>query len=467
MGLILLMAVSHYSYESNFPATGAELFAYHERSTALQRLTPPWQPVKILNRSGGIENGATVDAEIKLGPIATRWKLIHQDYSQGQQFADFQIFGPLRYWHHLHSFCSLGSRTGNLKETIQFEVPFGRLGRWLTEKKIKRTLNRLFTYRHTVTENDLNHLINFRDQSRRKVVITGGNGLIGSDLAIFLAVQGHDVLILSRSGKSLVFGIRAARWDPKKRYIDSAATANADCWIHLAGENIAKRHWTQSRIREIRDSRVETTSFLADYLAKLEDPPECFISASGTGFYGSRNEVVDESTSKGKGILSDICHAWEDASNVLESAGIRRVFVRTGVVLSLNGGALAKLLPFYRVGLGGRIGSGTQYWSWIAMDDLLRVFDTAMQDSRLSGPINATAPIPVSNREFSKTLGAILNRPAILPAPAWVLKSLLGRMADEALLSDQNVVPDKLTRMGFSFNFPELDLALSHSLGVY
>ena len=257
------MALSLYSYESNFPVTGPELFAYHERSTALQRLTPPWQPFRILNKSGGIENGGTVEVDMKLGPLRTRWKLIHQDYSKGQQFADFQVSGPLRYWRHLHSFRSLGTRAGNLKESIQFEVPFGKLGHWLSDKHIKRKLNRLFTYRHAVTENDLNHWINFRDRPRRKIVITGGNGLIGSELAIFLVAQGHDVLILSRSGKSRVFGIPAVHWDPSKDYIDSTATANADCWIHLAGENIAKGRWTNSRIKEIRESRVKTTLFLA------------------------------------------------------------------------------------------------------------------------------------------------------------------------------------------------------------
>lgn len=462
------MNTSLYSYESNISASTADVFAYYKRPATLLRLVPPWEHFKILRQTGGIEDGGSVTLQVKIGPCNCIWKTIHQDYQENQQFSDVQVKGPFKYWKHTRSFRSMNANVTNLKDTIQFEIPFGQLGYQLGYSKIRERLNQVFTYRHTLTENDMKHWSVLKSFPKSKVVITGGNGLIGSELAVFLRAQGHDVLILSRSGKSKIFGVPGLRWDPKKRFLDSNLPNDIDCWIHLAGENLSTGRWTTGKIKRIHDSRVDGTRFLVDYLIGLKRPPKTFICASGVGFYGSGQDEKNESSAKGKGILADVCNAWEEASQGLEAHGIRRVILRTGMVLSYKGGALRKMLPIFKWGFGGTLGKGSQYWSWIAMDDLLQIYNTAIQDSQMSGIFNAVAPAAVSNRQFAKELGSTLNRPSFLRTPEIGLKSIFGPMADEVLLASQNVVPERLLEeQAFHFNFPELELALSHCLGTY
>lgn len=461
------MAAHFFSYDSIIPAPAADVFAYHERPSALQRLSPPWEPVQIINKSGGIREGDTVSIRMSLGPVKSTWEAKHIEYQENRQFVDIQVKGPFQYWKHTHSFRSISPLETNLKDTVQFKLPFGRVGDALAYGKVRRKLNQLFTYRHTTTRNDMNDWMALKAYPASRVAITGGNGLIGSELAVYLQSLGHEVVILSRSGKSKVFGVTAVRWDPADKFIDADALSDVDCWIHLAGENLAKGRWTSKRIKMLKDSRVQSTRFLVEFLLGLRKPPSVFIAASGVGYYPSCQAVVPEDSEKGKGVLADICSAWEDASSSLIGSPIRRVVMRTGIVLSKKGGALPKLLPVFKSGFGGRVGSGDQFWSWIALDDLIRVYNFALKDPQYEGVVNAVSPTACTNREFTKSLGRVLGRPTVLPVPAGGLKILLGQMADDALLASQNVKPVALKSYGFRFYFPDLNLALEHCLGKY
>ncbi|MDA0346550.1 MAG: TIGR01777 family oxidoreductase [Verrucomicrobia bacterium] len=461
------MASHLYSYESNISAPAADVFAYHERLGALQRLIPPWESVRVVSSKGSIQNDDSITIKMNLGPFKTLWKAKHQDYQKNRQFVDVQVKGPFKYWKHTHSFRSLDPHRTNLKDTIQLELPFGLIGRRFVYPKVLKQLNKLFTYRHAITQNDLKDWMQLKSFPVSKVAITGGNGLIGSELAVFLKAQGHEVVILSRSGKSKVYGVPGVRWDPGKQFIDAKSLSDVDCWIHLAGENVSKKRWTKKRIKKLKDSRVNSTKFLVDFILKQKNAPKVFITASGAGYYPSSSEVMTEDSAKGSGILAGICSEWEDASAPLMGTAIRRVVLRTGIVLSEKGGALEKLLPIFNFGLGGPVGTGKQFWSWIAMEDLIRIYNLAAKDPRIEGIYNAVAPIASTNKKFTDVLGSALRRPTLIRTPSWVLKIALGRMADDALLASQNIAPNRLNESDFNFNFPDLELAVSHCLGTY
>jgi uncharacterized protein len=304
------MANHLYSFESNISAPAAEVFAYHERSAAFQRLMPPWESAYVVAKDGSIRDGDSISIKMSLGPFKTVWEAKHQDYKQNRQFVDFQVKGPFKYWKHTHSFRSLSPHQTNLKDTIQLELPLGYIGRSFAYPRLLKKLNKLFTYRHAITQNDLKDWMQLRSFPGAKVAITGGNGLIGSALAVFLQAQGHEVLILSRSGKSKVYGVPGVRWDPDKQFIDATLLEDVDCWIHLAGANVSKGRWTKRRIKKLRDSRVNGTKFLVDFILKQKTAPKVFITASGAGYYPSSSEVMTEDSAKGSGILAGICSEY-------------------------------------------------------------------------------------------------------------------------------------------------------------
>jgi uncharacterized protein (TIGR01777 family) len=294
-----------------------------------------------------------------------------------------------------------------------------------------------------------------------KVLITGASGLIGSALGARLAAAGHDVVRLTRSAPR---GPREFRWDPAAGEIDAAALDGVDAIVHLAGETVAGR-WTQAKKRRIRDSRVLGTRLLAETAAASDPRPRAFVSASAIGYYGDRgDDPVTEESPIGQGFLAEVVRDWEAAAEPAREAGIRVVNLRFGIVQSAAGGALRAQLPLFRLGLGGRVGSGRQYVSWVAIDDVARAIEHALSSDRLSGPVNVTAPEPVTNADYASTLGRVLRRPALLPAPAPAVRLVLGEFAGE-LLGGQRVVADRLLQSGFEFQHPELEGALRHVLG--
>jgi len=294
------------------------------------------------------------------------------------------------------------------------------------------------------------------------ILISGATGLIGSALAALLGAAGHRVVRLVRGENPAENEIA---WNPAAERLDPARLEGFDAVIHLAGENIAGR-WTEEKKRRIRDSRIRGTRLLSAALSRLARKPRVLICASATGYYGNRGEeILTEASPFGEGFLARLCRDWEAATEPAAAAGIRVVNLRLGMVLSPKGGALATMLRPFKLGLGGPLGDGRQYVSWIALEDVIGVTVHALLSESLAGPVNAVTPNAVRNREFARTLGDVLGRPALLPAPAFVLRALFNGLADEVLLAGARVLPEKLERTNYTFFLPELENALRTMLG--
>jgi hypothetical protein len=292
-----------------------------------------------------------------------------------------------------------------------------------------------------------------------RVALTGASGLIGRHVAAALRQAGHRVDPLVRRAPQP--GTTEIRWDPARGDVDAQALSAVDAVVHLAGETIAAGRWTPARKAAIRDSRVLGTMLLSQCLAQFDPPPRVFVSASAIGYYGDRgDEMLDESHPPGHGFLADVCREWEAATAPARQAGIRVVNLRIGMVLSRDGGALPRMLTPFKLGLGGRVGSGRQYMSWIALPDLVRVFEHVIATEELRGPVNAVAPQAVTNAEFTRALGRVLRRPTILPAPAFAVRLVFGEMGQELLLASTRVVPRRLEATGFAFELGQLEAAL-------
>ncbi len=294
-----------------------------------------------------------------------------------------------------------------------------------------------------------------------KIAIAGASGLVGSALIPVLKSMGAQITRLVRSKP------RAGEieWHPNQAEMSAASLNGFDTIINLAGENIAGGRWTDDQKRKIRDSRISGTHLLSEAMAKLSPKPKVFICASATGIYGDRDdEVLDEQSESGGGFLAGVCREWEKATEPASKAGVRVVNLRLGPILAREGGMLAKLLTPFKMGMGGKVGSGRQYISWIAIDDVIQAIKLAIEDASIHGALNIVSPNPVTNEEFTKTLGHVLSRPTALAMPTFAARLAFGEMADEMLLASQKVLPKKLLNAGFVFKYPELEPTLKHLL---
>ncbi|OEJ96539.1 TIGR01777 family oxidoreductase [Streptomyces thermolilacinus] len=292
---------------------------------------------------------------------------------------------------------------------------------------------------------------------RRRVAVTGASGLIGSALARSLRADGHEVVTLVRRPAR---GAHEVEWDPKRQYVDVAGLAGCDAVVHLAGAGVGDRRWTEAYKREIRDSRVLGTAAVAEAVASLDAPPEVLVCGTALGYYGDTGtRAVDESAPAGDGFLPSVCVEWEEAAAAAEEAGVRVAYARTGLVVAARGGAWGRLFPLFRAGLGGRLGHGGQYWSFIALHDEVAALRHLLDTPDLSGPFNLTAPEPVTNREVTAAMGRVLRRPAVLHVPAPALRLALGDFAHD-VLGSQRVLPRRLLDSGFRFAFPTVDAAI-------
>ncbi len=288
-----------------------------------------------------------------------------------------------------------------------------------------------------------------------KVAVTGSTGLVGSALIPLLESAGHEVVRLRRP----------AQWDPETGAADPSAFGGVDAVVHLAGENIAGGRWTAARKERILNSRVKGTKLIAETLGNLPQPPQVLVSASAIGYYGDRgSELLREQSPPGTGFLPDVCRQWEAATDAATRKGIRVVHLRTGIVLSGKGGALRKMLLPFKLGVGGKIGSGEQYWSWISIDDHCAAILHCIQASSLHGPVNSVSPSPVTNLEFTKALGRVLGRPVIFPLPAFAARLVLGEMSDPLLLASARIEPSKLMASRFIFRHKDPEPALRYVL---
>ncbi len=445
------------------PVPATEAMAWHARPRAFDRLLPPWEAVEVDGPPRGLELGQEILLKIQQGPIRLGW-LARIAALEPRRFVDEQVRGPFARWRHEHRFEPEGDgSTCRLVDAIEFAPPLGPLGRLFGGALIRSKLERMFTYRHAITRHDLGILADHPDTRPMRILVSGSTGLVGQPLVSFLTAAGHEVVRLVRSTPK---GDGEIHWDPAAGTIDGAALEGFDGVVHLAGENIAAGRWTAKQKARIRDSRVDGTGLLAKALAACSSKPKVFVQASAVGWYGNRgDEVLTENSQPGTGFLPDTCQAWEAAAQPLRDAGVRTVALRLGVVLSARGGALAKMLLPFQLGAGGVIGSGKQWMSWVALDDVVAAFHHALVTESLEGPANLVAPAAATNREYTKALGRVLKRPTIAPLPGFVAKIVFGEMAEDLLLGGQRVRPDALLDSGFRFTWPEVEGALRHALG--
>jgi len=444
-----------------FPAES--VFAWHARPGALERLIPPWEHARVLVRSGGLGDGGRVVLRVG-APLGVRWVARHRELESGRQFVDEQVEGPFASWRHLHRFEPDGPGASVMTDRIEYVPPFGPAGALGEPLMIRPRLERMLAYRHELLSRDLETHARFGDRPPLRVAVSGASGLIGHALVPFITTGGHTVVRLvrgrAREGE--------AAWNYEHGRIEAGKLEGLDAVVHLAGENIAAR-WTVARRRRILDSRAIGTRFLAETLARLRRPPRILVSASAIGIYGNRGqEVLTEASSPLAGpgdFLTEAGREWEAATEPARAAGIRVVRLRFGVVLTPAGGALGRMLPPFRLGVGGPLGHGTQWMSWIGIDDLLGAVHHALITEALAGPVNVTAPNPVTSRTFASTLGRVLHRPAVLRVPGAALHLAFGEMADVALLSSARVLPARLQESGYGFRYPELEGALRFLLG--
>jgi uncharacterized protein (TIGR01777 family) len=458
------MRTRHYSTRTILPVRPAEAMAWHERPGAFERLAPPWEPLEVLERRGTVRDGDSLTLQMRMGPLPVRWEAVHYGYREGEQFCDRQINGPFAHWEHAHRFAPHGATACRLTEEIDYRLPFEPLGGWLGDGQVRRKLEQMFAYRHRVTRLDLAAHARYRYKPRLKVAVSGASGLIGSALCHFLTTGGHSVVPIRRT--PLGGSMSDVYWDPARGVRNPDALRGVDAVVHLAGENVGNGRWTRDKMERIRASRIEGTRSLVRSLCALDRPPRTLIAASAIGLYGDRGEEgLTETSRAGEGFLAELVQAWEAETEPAADRGIRTVGARFGPVLSPRGGALAMMLPAWKLGLGGPVGTGAQYSSWIGLDDAVGAVHHLLMNEELSGPFNITAPRPLTNAEVAGTLARVLGRPAPFALPERAVRLLLGRMGEDLLLPSVRALPAALTAAGYRFRDTDLESALGWMLG--
>jgi hypothetical protein len=448
-------------WKSDFPCSVEELFAWHCRPGAFERMNPPWRPVRVLEASGGIRDGARIKLEVPWGPLRIPWLLEHKEYIQNARFCDSQISGPIRSWEHRHLFNDNAGKTSTLTDEIHFELPAPLAG---MRGVALNALTRLFAFRHELLRHDIRRHSKWAGKSPLHIVIAGASGLIGQALTAYLTTAGHSVTTLVRRTPSAA---HEHTWRPDKGELDPSVFEGKDAVIHLGGENVADGLWNDAKKKRMYESRVNSTALIANALRQVTRPPHTFLAASAIGYYGNTGSTeVEESAGPGQGFLANLCEHWERATTPALDTGVRVINFRIGVVLNPRGGVLAKLLPLFRFALGGKTGSGSQFVSWIALQDLLAAVEECLFNNNLTGPVNACVPSACTNSELTKALSRLLNRPALFSAPAFAIEAVFQEMAREVLLASIRARPAKLMDAGFEFSFANLDDALRFECGL-
>ncbi len=455
----------HLRFASPMPIGSDALFEWHARPGAFQRLAPPWTDIRV-SRMDGIRDGDVAEFSIHPAPVGPgiRWKAVHQDYSPGKGFTDVQARGPFASWSHRHTMEAAEGGTSLLVDAIDFDLPAGSLGNLAAGWAIRSELGRQFAYRHRTTHADLTMHQTY-DLSPMRIAITGASGLIGTALTAMLQGGGHTVLPVTRNESHK--DPDAIFWQPRQGVIEAEKLEGLDAVIHLAGENIFALRWTDEKKERILQSRLQGTELLARTLANLQSPPKTLLSASAIGIYGDAGNriLTEESPISETGFLSLVTRQWERATQAAEDAGIRVVHLRTGIVLSPKAGALELMLPAFKMGVGGRLGSPHQWFSWIGLDDAAGGYIHALATDELSGAVNLVSPNPVTMEELAATLGGVLKRPTFFNVPGSVARALMGEVADEALLQSVRVMPEQLVATDYAFREPRLAGLLRHVLG--
>ncbi|MCP3953744.1 MAG: TIGR01777 family protein [Desulfobacterales bacterium] len=455
-----------FTRKSTFNAPVEEVFIWHARQGALERMSPPWDPLEIISKPDNIEKGARVVMQLRAAPLPVKitWAAEHTHYRPHSLFRDIQTRGPFAKWIHTHRFEPLDDTTCTLEDSIEYALPAPPFGQLFAGRQVAGKLDQIFQYRHTTLAADL-ALHQARTETKPlTILVSGASGVVGSALVPFLTTGGHRVLKLvrrpPRPGADEIF------WDPVRDVIDRDNLPPVDAVIHLAGENIGQGKWTAAKKKRIIESRNRSTALLANAVGASATPPAVFISASAIGYYGNRpDDLMTEACLPGDDFISDVCTQWEESAIPATGYGIRTVFLRIGVALSPLGGALERLLPAFKLGLGGRIGHGRQILSWIGIDDVVGAIYHAINCPDIEGPVNVVAPNPVTNIEFTRTLGRVLNRPTPFFIPEKMIRLVFGQMGEEILLSSTRATPGFLEKTGYRFRHPDIENALRHLLG--
>lgn len=453
---------------SLIPSPQAEAFAWHERPGAFERLSPPWDATKVL-KFGGIRNGERVVLRV-WAPWPRRWVAEHEAFIAGQQFVDRQVKGPFAAWLHTHRFEAADATSTRMTDDIRFTPPLGPLGSVAYHLFMREQIERMFAHRHRIVAQDLADHYQMAGAGKLTVAITGASGTLGSALRHFLTTGGHTVRTVERLD-SPTFDL-----DPVK---------GADVVVHLAGAPLFRR-WNQKVKDELYRSRVDRTRWICEQLAAMpqRERPRTLLSGSAVGIYGDQGDTpLTESFSTPGGaplpvsaenpnppqpnhsFLARLAADWEAATRPAEDAGVRVAHLRTGIVLTPQGGALRMMLPIFKLGLGGQLSDGSAWFPWIHVDDHIRAMYRLICDDSLVGPFNLSAPNPVTNADFTRTLAKVLRRPAVLRVPAKAMRLAVGDLADQAILVSQRVLPQRLEQAGFSFRHPDLEGALRTLLG--
>ncbi|HNX19556.1 MAG TPA: TIGR01777 family oxidoreductase [Acidobacteriota bacterium] len=448
-------------FETRLAAAPAEVFSWHVRPGAATRLLPPWRRARVL-RDDGVREGTRAAAELRFGGMRRRLLARCVEVDPDRRFVVVQERGPFASFRHEVLLAPADGGTA-LVDRLDYELPWGAAGRVAAGRAVERELRRTFEHRRRRAADDIARLQATPPPAR--VVVGGASGLVGRQVAAFLRAGGSRVAALVR--REPEFGDDAVFYDPRRGILDPAALAGADAVVHLAGAPIAAR-WTARRKREIEESRVASTRLVCEALAKAPRRPRALVVASAIGYYGAGPGDVefDEDSPAGADFLADVCRSWEAATLPAEEAGVRVVRLRLGMVVAAAGGALAKMLPAFRCGLGGPFGDGRQWVSWIALDDVVGAVAACLGDERLQGAVNAVAPGAATNAEFARALGRALGRPAALPAPAAAVRFLFGEMGETMLLRGARVRARRLAASGFPFLRPTLESAFAAELGL-
>ena len=457
-----------FEHRAEHEATQKEVWDWYNSKGAFRRIMPEWEGIKPIN-AGKLIDGEETIFKVSIGPIKKKWVARHHSVIPGEGFSDRMMKGPFGAWNHTHKFESVGDNLTKISDDVEYKLPFHLLTGWSAGMTILPRTRQMFKYRSTRVTNDLKQIKSSDNLPRQKVLVSGSTGMIGLQLCAFLESAGHDVHRLVRTNTKLPPDVdqhNVIRWNDQTGDVIEGDFNGFDTVIHLAGAGIGDKRWSKKRKQLIRDSRVIPTENLSRLLASLKSPPKALLCSSAIGFYGERgNEVLNEKSTPGDGFLADICGQWENASTKASDAGIRVVHLRTGIVVSPLGGALAKLLLPAQMGGGGPVGGGRQMQSWISLDDEVYAIHHLMMSESSEGPYNLSAPSPVSQKVFAKTLGRVLRRPAFMPLPGFVIRMMFGDMGQKLVLEGQDVRPDRLLESGYEFTYPDLEGCMRNCLG--
>ena len=454
---------SSFLYKSHYPCSAEDLYSYHSRPGALERLLPPWEKNRIISKQGNISPGSQVKLKMYAGPFPFYFHARHIEDKPGEMFRDIQEKGPFSSWSHSHFFHNT-EQGSLLEDKIEYALPGHRFLPNFVINHIERKLTRIFQQRQRTLSADI-ALHQHCSHTPLRILITGASGVLGKSLVPLLTTGGHKVWTLVRRhpepDKNEIF------WDPETGILNQSDLPELDGVIHLAGEYIGLKRWTTASKQRVLESRIKGTNLLARTLASLKNQPKVLLSASAVGYYGNCGDMLMEETAPpGKDFISTVCEQWEKAATPAGDAGIRTVFLRMGVSMTPKGGALHKMLSNAPFGFMRRFGSGRQCISWISDDDLISAMLHALTTPSLQGPVNIASSNPVTNEELMSTMAQVTGRPLLFPIPGRLFEAVYGQMAREIILSGCRVSNKKLLDTGFKFRHPDLNKSLRNMLGA-